>query len=153
MLIGKLSRLHFDFIRAGGSGLQGPNSIDKFWLEKSLEFSLEIPYTKKMFKNRSFRHVAQNQNGISSHFSSQKAKKMSIESPPRVTYVGYNKHATAAKESAASVSEEDFADEDDDDDDEIDDDEEEEEEEETSDFIEITDDDNEGGGGGRVRKL
>ena len=50
MLIGKLSRLHFDFIRAGGSGLQGPNSIE-FVLEKSLEFFLEIPYTKKMFKN------------------------------------------------------------------------------------------------------
>ena len=32
----------------------GPNSIEKFqlefWLEKPLEFCLEIPYTKKMFK-------------------------------------------------------------------------------------------------------
>ena len=37
------------------SRLQGPNSIEKnwleFWLEKPLEFRLEIPYTKKMFKN------------------------------------------------------------------------------------------------------
>ena len=49
MLIGKLSRLHFDFIRAGGSRLQGPNSIE-FVLEKSLEFWLEIPHIKKMFK-------------------------------------------------------------------------------------------------------
>ena len=32
-------------------GLLGPNSIEKFWLEKPLEFWLEIPYTKKMFKN------------------------------------------------------------------------------------------------------
>ena len=34
---------------------QGPNSIEKiwleFWLEKPLEFWLEISYTKKMFKN------------------------------------------------------------------------------------------------------
>ena len=34
----------------------GPHSWEaiqykKFWLEKSLEFWLEIPYTKKMFKN------------------------------------------------------------------------------------------------------
>ena len=33
----------------------GPNSVEKFWLEfwleKSLEFCLEIPYTKKMLKN------------------------------------------------------------------------------------------------------
>ena len=33
----------------------GPNSIEKIWLEfrleKPLEFWLEIPYTKKMFKN------------------------------------------------------------------------------------------------------
>ena len=29
----------------------GPNSIEKFWLEKSLEFWLEIPYTKKKLKN------------------------------------------------------------------------------------------------------
>ena len=29
----------------------GGNSIEKCWLEKSLEFWLEIPYTKEMFKN------------------------------------------------------------------------------------------------------
>ena len=33
----------------------GPNSIEtfwlEFWLEKSLEFWLEIPYTEKVFKN------------------------------------------------------------------------------------------------------
>ena len=28
----------------------GHNSIEKFWLEKPLEFGLEIPSTKKMFK-------------------------------------------------------------------------------------------------------
>ena len=36
-------------------GLLGPNSIEKcwleFWLEKPLEFWLQIPCTKKMFKN------------------------------------------------------------------------------------------------------
>ena len=39
-------RLHADVL--------GPNSIQHFWLEfwlkKPLEFWLEIPYTKKMFK-------------------------------------------------------------------------------------------------------
>ena len=30
---------------------QGRDSIGNFWLEKPLEFWLEIPYTKKMFKN------------------------------------------------------------------------------------------------------
>ena len=29
----------------------GSNSIEKFGLEKTLEFWLEIPYTKEMFKN------------------------------------------------------------------------------------------------------
>ena len=36
------------------AGPQGPNSIEKiwleFWLEKRLEFWLEIPYTKKWFE-------------------------------------------------------------------------------------------------------
>ena len=32
-------------------GVLGPNSIEKFWLEKSLEFWLEIPSTKEMFTN------------------------------------------------------------------------------------------------------
>ena len=36
-------------------GYQGPNSIENnclnFWLEKSLKFWLEIPHTKKLFKN------------------------------------------------------------------------------------------------------
>ena len=31
----------------GAQGLLGPNSIEIFWLEKSLEFRLEIPYTEK----------------------------------------------------------------------------------------------------------
>ena len=39
----------------------GSNSIEIFWLEfwpeKSLEFWLEIPYTKKMFKNGYLRHM------------------------------------------------------------------------------------------------
>ena len=34
----------------------GPNSIEKFWLEhwleKSVEFWLEIPHSRKMYKNR-----------------------------------------------------------------------------------------------------
>ena len=29
----------------------GPNSIGNFWLEKPLEFWLEIPYTNKKLKN------------------------------------------------------------------------------------------------------
>ena len=50
----------------------GPNSIEKlslqFWLEKLLEFLLEIPYTKQMFKKMC---MSQNQNGISICFSSR----------------------------------------------------------------------------------
>ena len=50
---------HGGVVGAGDEGLVhvdlGPNSIEKFrlefWLEKSLEFWLEIPYTMKMFKN------------------------------------------------------------------------------------------------------
>ena len=34
-----------------GNVSQGPNSIEKVWLEKPLEFWLEIHYTKKMFGN------------------------------------------------------------------------------------------------------
>ena len=41
--------------RKGSEARLGPNSIEKFWLEfrleKLLEFWLEIPHTKKMFKN------------------------------------------------------------------------------------------------------
>ena len=41
--------------RKGIEARLGPNSTEKFWLEfrleKSLEFWLEIPYTKEMFKN------------------------------------------------------------------------------------------------------
>ena len=51
------SSLHFDELRLelrDAGGLLGPNSIGKFWfefwLEKPLEFWLEIPYSKKMFK-------------------------------------------------------------------------------------------------------
>ena len=39
--------------KAGGGAVvgQGPNSIETFWLEFQLGKSLEIPYTKEMFKN------------------------------------------------------------------------------------------------------
>ena len=56
-------------VRVGG--LLGGNSIGKIWLEFeleiSLEFWLEIPYTKKKLKTGSL-DMSQNQNGISSHF-------------------------------------------------------------------------------------
>ena len=54
---------------------QGGNSMAKiwleFWLEKPLEFWLEIPYTKKKFKKIGSLDMLQNQNGVSSRFSSQ----------------------------------------------------------------------------------
>ena len=55
------ARLHQDVVPddEGALGRRprlGPNSIEifwlEFWLEKPLEFWLEISYTKKMFKNR-----------------------------------------------------------------------------------------------------
>ena len=43
------------WLTASSEARQGGDSIEKFWLEfwleKLLEFWLEIPYTKKMFKN------------------------------------------------------------------------------------------------------
>ena len=42
---------------SGSATYQGGNSIEKNWLEKPLEFWLDIPYTKKKFKNGMFRHV------------------------------------------------------------------------------------------------
>ena len=38
-------------LRARSMPLGRGDSIEKVWLEKSLEFWLEIPYTNKMFKN------------------------------------------------------------------------------------------------------
>ena len=51
---------------------QGPNSIEKvwleFWLEKSLEFWLEVPHNKKMFKIGQFRHVSESKQNLNPFF-------------------------------------------------------------------------------------
>ena len=50
----------------------GPNSIEKIWfefrLEKPLEFWLEIPYTKKTFKDGQFRHVSESKQNLGPFF-------------------------------------------------------------------------------------
>ena len=63
-LADRVDGLHAEVVLAEGlqvahvevhAGRLGPNSIEKNWpefrLERSLEFWLEIPYTKKLLKN------------------------------------------------------------------------------------------------------
>ena len=69
-------------VRQGGDSIE--NYQPEFWLEKSLEFCLEISYTRKKFKSWCL-DINQGLNRISCCFSSQhSSQSFSIELGPRV---------------------------------------------------------------------
>ena len=75
----------------------------EFWLEKQLEFWLEIPNTKKMFKNGWFRHVPESKWNLKPFFEPKLKPKICLLNRLPEARVGRAPPARGEEERAGAV--------------------------------------------------